>query len=86
MVRGGSYFNGAANCRCTNRNGNRPDNRNDNIGFRLVGVLQLTGCWMASTEQASDRFPIRDRDEKVASEATRAVILVALGEGFTVKF
>jgi formylglycine-generating enzyme required for sulfatase activity len=35
MLRGGSYFNPALNCRVAYRNANHPDNRNDNIGFRL---------------------------------------------------
>ncbi len=43
VVRGGSYFNNAVNCRPANRNRNTPDNRNNNIGFRLVLPLQLTG-------------------------------------------
>jgi formylglycine-generating enzyme required for sulfatase activity len=35
VVRGGSYWNNARNCRVANRN-NHPTNRNDNIGFRVV--------------------------------------------------
>ena len=36
MNRGGSWNNSAENCRSANRNNNTPDNRNDNIGFRLA--------------------------------------------------
>ena len=36
VLRGGSYFNNAENCRCANRNDNHPENRNDNNGFRLA--------------------------------------------------
>lgn len=36
--RGGSWNNNAENCRVANRNNNTPDNRNNNIGFRLVCV------------------------------------------------
>ncbi|MEI6297528.1 MAG: SUMF1/EgtB/PvdO family nonheme iron enzyme [bacterium] len=36
MNRGGSWNNDAQNCRTANRNNNTPDNRNNNIGFRLV--------------------------------------------------
>ena len=43
VVRGGSYFDGAADCRCTIRFGNGPGYRSVNIGFRLVGVLQSVG-------------------------------------------
>lgn len=35
VLRGGSWRNNAQNCRAANRNGNPPDNRNENIGFRL---------------------------------------------------
>lgn len=34
--RGGSWNNNAKNCRVSNRNNNSPDNRNNNIGFRLA--------------------------------------------------
>ena len=43
VQRGGSYFNNAENCRSANRNNNSPENRNNNIGFRLVVPAQLTG-------------------------------------------
>ena len=38
VIRGGSYENDAGNLRSANRNNNSPDNRNDNIGFRLAKV------------------------------------------------
>jgi formylglycine-generating enzyme required for sulfatase activity len=41
--RGGSWNNDAQNCRAANRNNNTPDNRNNNLGFRLALSLQLTG-------------------------------------------
>jgi hypothetical protein len=34
--RGGSWNNDAVNCRAANRNNNNPDNRNNNLGFRLA--------------------------------------------------
>lgn len=34
--RGGSWNNNARNVRVSNRNNNTPDNRNNNIGFRLA--------------------------------------------------
>lgn len=40
VLRGGSWNNNGRNLRSAYRNGNEPDNRNDNIGFRLA---QLTG-------------------------------------------
>jgi formylglycine-generating enzyme required for sulfatase activity len=41
VIRGGSWNNDPQNCRTAYRNNNRPDNRDNNLGFRLV--LQLTG-------------------------------------------
>ncbi|MBW4478687.1 MAG: SUMF1/EgtB/PvdO family nonheme iron enzyme [Tolypothrix brevis GSE-NOS-MK-07-07A] len=38
MLRGGSWNNNPENCRSANRNNNNPDNRNNNIGFRVVLV------------------------------------------------
>ncbi|HIJ87392.1 MAG TPA: SUMF1/EgtB/PvdO family nonheme iron enzyme [Desulfuromonadales bacterium] len=35
-MRGGSWNNNDNNARAANRNRNEPDNRNNNIGFRLV--------------------------------------------------
>jgi formylglycine-generating enzyme required for sulfatase activity len=43
VVRGGSWNNNARNCRCAYRNNAPPDNRNSNIGFRVVFVPQLIG-------------------------------------------
>jgi formylglycine-generating enzyme required for sulfatase activity len=40
-MRGGSWNNNADNCRVANRNNNHPDNRNNNLGFRLVFVPQI---------------------------------------------
>lgn len=36
MLRGGAFNNNPRNVRCAYRNNNDPDNRNDNIGFRVV--------------------------------------------------
>ena len=35
MLRGGSWNNNSSNLRASNRNDNEPENRNNNIGFRL---------------------------------------------------
>ncbi len=35
-LRGGSWINTNENLRCSARNNNQPDNRNNNIGFRVV--------------------------------------------------
>jgi hypothetical protein len=39
VVRGGSWNNNQNNARAAYRNDNNPDNRNNNIGFRVVGVV-----------------------------------------------
>ncbi|MEB3212869.1 MAG: SUMF1/EgtB/PvdO family nonheme iron enzyme [Leptolyngbyaceae bacterium] len=36
LLRGGSWNNNPTNCRSANRNRNNADNRNNNIGFRVV--------------------------------------------------
>lgn len=36
VLRGGSFNNNERNVRCANRNRNNEDNRNNNIGFRVV--------------------------------------------------
>jgi len=46
--RGGSWNNDADNARAANRNDNDPDNRNDNLGFRLAspGASRLPPRWV----------------------------------------
>ncbi|MBT3323131.1 MAG: SUMF1/EgtB/PvdO family nonheme iron enzyme [Anaerolineae bacterium] len=36
VLRGGAFNNNQNNVRCAYRNRNNPNNRNNNIGFRLV--------------------------------------------------
>jgi len=36
VLRGGAFNNESDNARCAYRNRNNPDNRNNNIGFRVV--------------------------------------------------
>jgi len=36
VLRGASFNNNRRNARCACRNNNRPNNRNNNIGFRVV--------------------------------------------------
>ena len=39
VLRGGSWNNNMRNVRSSNRNRNRPDNRNNNVGFRCANSL-----------------------------------------------
>ena len=41
MLRGGSWNNNTRNLRAANRNDNAPDNRNNNIGFRVCRVSHI---------------------------------------------
>jgi formylglycine-generating enzyme required for sulfatase activity len=41
VIRGGSWDNTAQNLRSANRNDNGPDERNSNVGFRLVSTKML---------------------------------------------
>ena len=36
VLRGGAFNNNQNNVRCAIRNNNRPDNRNNNVGFRVI--------------------------------------------------
>ncbi|MFK8042673.1 SUMF1/EgtB/PvdO family nonheme iron enzyme [Congregibacter sp.] len=42
MLRGGSWNNNPDNCRSANRNRNARDNRNNNVGFRVVCAASCT--------------------------------------------
>ena len=41
VLRGGAFNNEARNVRCAYRNRNNPNNRNNNIGFRLVSASHI---------------------------------------------
>lgn len=58
-LRGGAWNNNAQNLRAANRNHNAPDNRNNNIGFRLA----RTPKWSARLVECSVRghVPLRRR-------------------------
>ena len=43
VLRGGTFNNNARNVRCAYRNNNDPDNRNNNIGFRVVLSTWVAG-------------------------------------------
>jgi len=51
--RGGSWNNNPGNCRVANRNNWNPDNRNNNVGFRLLNMF--TGRTFFFTEQKAVR-------------------------------
>ena len=43
VLRGGAFNNNQNNVRCSARNNNDPDNRNNNIGFRVVLSTWVAG-------------------------------------------
>ncbi|MCL4202907.1 MAG: SUMF1/EgtB/PvdO family nonheme iron enzyme [Pirellulaceae bacterium] len=44
VVRGGGWHNQSRNCRCSYRNHNDPDNRNDKLGFRVLCLFGQDSC------------------------------------------
>jgi hypothetical protein len=54
VLRGGAFNNNHRNVRCAYRNRNNPNNRNNNIGFR-VAVLTCSGAEMAWRDAKSFR-------------------------------
>ncbi|MBO6130569.1 MAG: SUMF1/EgtB/PvdO family nonheme iron enzyme [Treponema sp.] len=44
--RGGSWNNDASNCSVAYRNNNNPNNRNNNLGFRVVRSAQHPFIWL----------------------------------------
>jgi hypothetical protein len=53
--RGGSWNNEPRNCRSANRNRNEPDNRRNNLGFRVAGAAAQRERRMPPLEP--DRIP-----------------------------
>lgn len=53
VIRGGSWNSNARNVRAAYRNGNHPDNRNDNLGLRLAAL------WPMAADQVSIASGVR---------------------------
>lgn len=45
VLRGGSWNNNADNCTVSNRNNDNPNNRNNNLGFRVVRPSSIIISW-----------------------------------------
>jgi hypothetical protein len=50
LLRGGSWNNDPRNCRSAYRNHNSPDNRNNNLGFRLVSSMSVPASTLCPSE------------------------------------
>ncbi len=58
VKRGGNFNNNARNVRSANRNNNSPDNRNNNLGFRLLSTRHLRGnLRMRTSSSVQERLP-----------------------------
>ncbi|MEX1028203.1 MAG: hypothetical protein WD049_09395 [Candidatus Paceibacterota bacterium] len=69
MLRGGSFNNNAHNVRSAYRNNNNPDNRNNNIGFRVASTLRRT--LMSVTPESTGQIPARAALRSVPSVKSR---------------
>ncbi|MEN8167002.1 MAG: SUMF1/EgtB/PvdO family nonheme iron enzyme [Pseudomonadota bacterium] len=63
VLRGGSFNNNPRNVRCAYRNNNDPDNRNNNIGFRVV--VSTLFCSSGMAWRRNDAFGTRRMAEPV---------------------
>ena len=73
VLRGGSWNNNERNARCAYRNRNNPNNRNNNVGFRVVVLTffpSIRGCrkcspdrfawsWLPRSGRTAERIPGR---------------------------
>jgi len=57
-VRGGSWNNQSDNLSCASRNYNNPDNRNNNMGFRVVSVFSPNHAHRAPRPRDVNLMPV----------------------------
>jgi len=62
VVRGGSWNNNRNNVRCAYRNNNDPDNRNNNIGFRVLSHGFLPSLFQAGWVRILRRLWLAQRE------------------------
>ncbi|MBA3945515.1 MAG: SUMF1/EgtB/PvdO family nonheme iron enzyme [Herpetosiphonaceae bacterium] len=76
--RGGSWNNNPINLRAANRNNNSPDNRNNNVGFRLATHPACPAkCHIATCEVVPpnlERCELRSRSWRCPAKEPRAVL------------
>ena len=58
VARGGCWNNNARNCRSANRNRNTPENRNNNVGFRVVLHFELSYSLKPRIPRFTDRVSV----------------------------
>jgi hypothetical protein len=64
VLRGGAFNNNENNVRCANRNRNNPNNRNNNIGFRVVASTFFKFRHLSWPEPPGGVLPLPGRGEK----------------------
>ncbi|MCA8917248.1 MAG: SUMF1/EgtB/PvdO family nonheme iron enzyme [Planctomycetes bacterium] len=81
VVRGGAWNNNAANARSAARNDNNPDNRNDNIGFRVLCsshiVIIPERCFGTDGNSGRPRFAGRVRGAIDGAGESRPHVVVS---------
>ncbi len=65
-LRGGSFNNESRNVRCAYRNRNNPNNRNNNIGFRIVVSTSFPRCAVAKRVVRASTFTIEAPNQREA--------------------
>ena len=78
VLRGGSWNNNPRNCRAANRNDNAPDNRNNNIGFRvcrgahivIIPAKRQGAFWRSSEIPADHGLPDEAEERSMAQAGT----------------
>ena len=77
VLRGGAYNNEDRNLRCARRNRNNPNNRNNNVGFRVV-VCALSHASLEDTQvlrlyvQVGNAFHLRMTAETANGEIAQS--------------
>lgn len=87
--RSGNWNNDATNCTVSNRNNNNPDNRNNNIGFRLVSQLKCKdGCPQSNKIVSGTSTTCRNyfEEKKVSRGSLECPFLLLDLKFFNIKF
>ena len=81
VLRGGTFNNEARNVRCAYRNRNNPNNRNDNIGFRVMAVHDFLVCRKCQAGYGLPAHPAGPRRRKTARPGPGRALSMRSGPG-----
>jgi hypothetical protein len=73
VIRGGSWNNEPRNCRPANRNRNAPENRNNNLGFRVAAAPPVR--WIPRRQDRSLASPGRVDSDRANDDPDRLVLV-----------